>query len=118
MGMVAISRAFCSAISDETPRITAQQISPQFTTLISNRCRSAAACSMIFSTASAAGSLLKRASSAQLSTILMAILQVPFPTSLGHEGFHRLGAFQGSAQAADEFGGDGFDEDAFRRAFH
>lgn len=64
-------------------------------------------------------SLSNPLNSGSLVTILtfpaLAILQFPLLFAIFHHGFHHALAFDGAAQAVDEFGGDGFDEDALRR---
>src|SRR4051812_12518525 len=70
---------------------------------------------MTSSTASAADSSSKKAISAQLSSTLEAISQVPFALAFLHQGLHDALAFQGAAKTADVFAGDGTQNDAVRR---
>jgi len=42
----------------------------------------------------------------------------PFGFAIFHHRLHNALAFERTAQAANEFRGDGFDEDAFRRGFY
>src|SRR5256885_6840434 len=104
-------------------------------------CFSSAARASSFSTASAAGSSSKNAISAQLSKTFVAMSvqievrrltpalspfeaeregiesEFPFYFAVLHHRLHHALAFERTAQAANEFCGDGFDENTFRRGF-